>query len=436
MSFQFSPNADNVRRNFQSSNHFVTPEHHRQTTNVTDFSIELDRISSFQELYNSINKLILKPDWTFTKNDNEVIIYKVKSGTVEIPKLSVIIKITSVLEIHVWVEDVALDVKSSIWQLLGYNFLENETSLRYSMLLDLIRFLDVNQLLVTDRRQKWQFNSYEILKVLKGNDRYCSICFKSMHETQVIEIDTDTLNFLTEVLQRDYLLEKTICQTCLTYIDELKQFRLHLFQAHSLLEDTLKGDLNINEIENSEGEQLVLIRAQHDTTDDVLVEPQEKEAVASLKTDSTYDEEWLLEEENNKEAAVEVFEGLTETIKHEIYQETDNYQEITSTESLFEEIESNSSKTVDNIISSSRQFRRTGGMKTIVQTPNSQGQYKCPECDKVYQTGPAVNKHLYRVHSPATEKCPVCNKMYNRYKLQCHMHFHNLKHKCQVCGRR
>lgn len=441
MNFQFIQNTGD-RNDFQLSNLFAKAEPHGQTTSDTDFSFELDRISSFQELYNSINKMTLKPDWNFVKNDNEVVIYKVKSVSVKIPKLSVIIKITAELDIDVWVEEVALDVKSTLWKLLGYNFVEEKIILRYSMILDLIRFLDVNQLLVTDRRQKWQLNSDKVTKVLKGPERYCSICFKILLENQAMEIDADMLHFLNDITQIDILSDKSlsllICQTCTADIEEIKRFRLYLQQAFYLLETTFKSDMNIDEIQNSEGQQLILIRAQYNTNDDLVGQPPAIEDVKSLKTETTFDEEWLLEdeEENHTKTTIEIYEELTEVINDAIDQEVDTFEETTSTTSIFNEIDSNASKAVNLMMPSSRQSRKSPIIKTTAQTPNSQGLYECPKCDKTYPTRAATSKHLYRVHSPATEKCPVCHKIFNPYKLQCHMHFHKLQHKCEICNKR
>lgn len=441
MNFQFAQNTD--RYDIQSNNIFAKTQFPAQTASTSEFSINLDRISSFQELYNSINKITLKPDWNFIKNDNEVVIYKIKSVSVEVPKLSVIIKVTTDLNIDVWVEEVALDVRSSLWKLLGYNFEDDEINLRYSMLLDLIRFLDVNQLLVTNRRQKWQLNPDDVNKVIKRDDKYCRICFKTLHVSRTKEIDDETIKFMNEVTQSSFLLDeylsKLICETCEIDIEEMKRFRFYLHQAQSLLETTFKNGTNLNDVQSTEGDQLVLIRAHYEPTYDIVNQLQVIEAATPLKTEATYDEEWLLEDEqednNEDEPTIEVYDELPEGVKYEFNQETNTCEEVTSGNNIFQGVDPNSNRTV-NLMPSSRQSRRSPIIKNSVQTPNARGYYECPECDKTYPTRPAINKHIYRVHSPATEKCPICHKVFNPYKLQCHMHFHKLQHKCDICNKR
>lgn len=416
MNFQFTQNTGNDQNDKLSS---------------SGFSIELDRISNFQEFYNSINKMTLKPDWNFIRNENEVVIYKIKSVSVEVPKLSVIIKVSTDLNIEVWVEEVPLDVKSSLWKLLGYKFEDDKFHLRYSMLLDLIRFLDVNQILVTNRKQKWQLNSDDVIKAIRGDERYCQICFKTIYGSDLKEIDTEVVNFVNEIAKTPFLsdesLSKLICQTCEADIEEFKGFRSYLHQAQTLLETTLiKIDENVNEPEE---EQMVLIRAQYETSDDFVDQSQVIED-EPLKTEATYDEEWLFEdeaEEHGDETTREVYEELPKQV---IKYEMEICEDIMSTNNISQE------ETTTSNMPLSRQSKRSPITKNVVLTPNTEGQYECPECPKMYSTRSAINKHIYRVHSPVTEKCPICHKVFNAYKLQCHMHYHRLQHKCGICEKR
>lgn len=416
MNFQFTQNTGNDQNDKSSS---------------SGFSIELDRISNFQEFYNSINKMTLKPDWNFIRNENEVVIYKIKSVSMEVPKLSVIIKVSTDLNIEVWVEEVPLDVKSSLWKLLGYKFEDDKFHLRYSMLLDLIRFLDVNQILVTNRKQKWQLNPDDVIKAIRGDEKYCRICFKTIYGSDLKEIDTEVVNFVNEIAKTLFLsdesLSKLICQTCEADIEEFKGFRSYLHQAQTLLETTLiKIDENVNEPEE---EQMVLIRAQYETSEDFVDQSQVIED-EPLKTEATYDEEWLFEdevEEHDDETTREVYEELPKQV---IKYEMEICEDIMSTNNISQE------ETTTSNMPLSRQSKRSPITKNVVLTPNTEGQYECPECPKMYSTRSAINKHIYRVHSPVTEKCPICHKVFNAYKLQCHMHYHRLQHKCGICEKR
>uniref|UniRef100_A0A336MLT9 CSON002594 protein n=1 Tax=Culicoides sonorensis TaxID=179676 RepID=A0A336MLT9_CULSO len=258
-----------------------------QSCAESDFGIELDKISNFQELFNSIHKFKLKSNWNFIKNDHEVTIYKISSNNNQPIKINVVVKINSHLKLAVWVEEVAIDVQDSIWKLL----------------------------------------------------------------------------------------------------------------------ESIKN-------KNPEKENMVLIQVDCDLQD----------KCESPKVEQTYDEEWLLDEEDGED--LEYQEGV------DVYEEVQEKPGLKIIPEISEKIElpnSASRETVDK-------NNKSGlAVKYPNNSPNSEGQYECPNCAKSYPNRRTLNKHLYRVHSPATEKCHICGKVFNPYKLQCHMHFHKLQHKCDQC---
>lgn len=352
-----------------------------------DFGIELDRIGSFQEFYNSISKMTLKPDWNFVKNASDVVIFKIKSVNESIPKLSVIIKINEELNIDVWVEDVALDVKSSLWKLLGYNFENDKIDLRYSMLLELIRFLDGNQLLVTNRRHKWDFHAKYITKVVKSDENYCRICFKTFVETQMTKLDDKFIDFISTQVEwlTDESLSKMVCQSCSSELDGFVQFQKYLCESQNFLSFFLKND--DNKVEEPE-DQLILIRAHYDTPQvenfhQVTVET----TTTEFPSETTYDEEWLLEEVDMQqhETKVDVYESSINLEKnHEIDPSTSTCeQEHKSCE-----------------ISSKQLLSRRSPAEQKSVEVNADGKFQCPECPKSYPVKATLNKHMYRVHSP------------------------------------
>lgn len=384
-----------------------------------EFSIDTDQISDFQELYNSIKKFNLKPDWNFLRGDQEILIYKIKAG-IDVPSLSVIIKVSLNLDIHVWIEGVPIDVKSCLWKLLGYDFKETEdVSLRYSMLLALIRFLDVNQLLVTDRKSKWHFDPNVIENTLKGNSPYCRICFKVSQE--MTQLDVNTITFLKQLessFVQDQSISENICSSCSNVLVDLLKFHEYLSQSQIALERFINPQKH-EILENENDEKYILIRPNH-------IENMEN----SLKNEVNYTEEWLLEDDIIAESVVDD-NPESESVE---YQEEETIIEVETMEPMdymSSEI-SHQANVLDEapfpcLVEKPIKTKRAPIPPQPLIMPNEQGIFECNQCPKTYPSRTILNKHLYRVHSPATEKCPICEKMFNAYKLQCHMHFHELR---------
>merc|ERR1712110_545455 len=73
------------------------------------------------------------------------------------------------------------------------------------------------------------------------------------------------------------------------------------------------------------------------------------------------------------------------------------------------------------------------------QVEHTKPKYTCTECGKNYATSSNLSRHRQThrtLDSTNAKKCPICNKMYvSMPALSMHILTHNLNHKCDVCGK-
>lgn len=323
-----------------------------------EFRFELDRIEDFKELSYNLNKLTLKEFWSFLRTDSHILIFKISATLDDVPKMQITLKIDPKLNVSLWIEDVSLEVEM-FWKLLGFNLNEG---LRYSMLLELVKFLDSNPMIVGNRKKRWDLDAIEVKKVIESERIYCRVCFNKC-SSDIYEMNQNVIDFLEGFSEANFTssdnYSKRFCKKCADFVEEIEKFREFVYENENFLTKLIDSkDLN------EEDDQMVLIRA----------EPEDEEHLQ---------EEWI-----DKEEVVNNELELTEKIQ-------------------IEDVET----------------EYIG--------------YSCKQCSKSYQLKSTLNKHVYRVHTAATEMCNICGKgPYNPYKLQCHMHFHELKHECGSCKKR
>lgn len=87
-------------------------------------------------------------------------------------------------------------------------------------------------------------------------------------------------------------------------------------------------------------------------------------------------------------------------------------------------------------ISDGRSRRRSNNLSS---EPRERSRYTCTECGKHYATSSNLSRHKQTHRSPDSQlakKCPTCNKVYvSMPALAMHLLTHNLAHKCDICGK-
>ncbi|XP_022709544.1 protein snail homolog Sna-like [Varroa jacobsoni] len=83
--------------------------------------------------------------------------------------------------------------------------------------------------------------------------------------------------------------------------------------------------------------------------------------------------------------------------------------------------------------------RRVKGPSQTQNQPLGGGKYTCLECGKHYATSSNLSRHKQTHRSPDSQlakKCPTCDKVYvSMPALAMHLLTHKLSHKCSTCGK-
>uniref|UniRef100_A0A6P7FM01 Zinc finger protein 501-like isoform X1 n=1 Tax=Diabrotica virgifera virgifera TaxID=50390 RepID=A0A6P7FM01_DIAVI len=274
------------------------------------------------------------------------------------------------------------------------------------------------------------------IKVSVIVNSFSSICRLCLRSEDLLPLSTvDAIQIFKEItkieVNDDDILPKNICKTCISRLQEIKQF-VDLCKANNTLFLTAVKSYGVKNVSGQVGTIIITDNVEVEQIwikeePELKKEEEEAEFFQCCICNNTFKEKQLLIAHKIKEHRIVVEHSYTKEINKKIHMTKNNLK-----------TNNKIAKTSDTVSSTKQKKSLVSRKKLLKSRKESVGPFKCTICDRSLSSYKVLHEHK-KIHSGVRPyKCPHCPKDFlcsTSLKIHIRVHTGETPYICKICNK-